>query len=189
MTEMSAEPTRRAGDRPSPSGTATPLLRGVPLGEPLTGHAGMVWWGAWGRVDGRPVLASGGDDGTVRWWDPAGRRVALGKPSTGHAGMVLWGAWGQVDGRPVLATGGKDGTVRLWDAASQVALEGTTRYAQALLTGHAGTVSWGKWGLLNGRPVLATGGEDGTVRLWEVGPPLRGVPSGEPLTGHAGMVW
>jgi hypothetical protein len=65
-------------------------------------------------VEGRPVLATGGnDDGTVRLWDPV-EGVALGEPLTGHTGRVLWGAWGVVDGQPVLATGGDD-AVRLWE--------------------------------------------------------------------------
>ena len=59
------------------------------------------------------MLATGGDDGTVRLWDPAEQRQ--GPPLTGHTGSVLWGCWGQVGGRPVLASGGDDGTVRLWD--------------------------------------------------------------------------
>ena len=35
----------------------------------LTGHTGLVVWGAWATVDGRPVLATGGGgDNTVRLW-------------------------------------------------------------------------------------------------------------------------
>ena len=80
-------------------------LRLAPFGSPLTGHTGQVLWGGWRQVDGRPVLATGGQDGTVRLWDPAAH-AALGPPLTGHTGPVFWGGWGQVDGRPVLATGG-----------------------------------------------------------------------------------
>jgi hypothetical protein len=35
---------------------------GVPFGEPLAHRAGTVWWGAWERMEDRPVLATGGVD-------------------------------------------------------------------------------------------------------------------------------
>src|SRR5215218_507002 len=57
MTEVSAESTLRPGDGPSLQRNRVPLLQGVPLGGPLTGHTGRVVWGAWGVVDGWPVLA------------------------------------------------------------------------------------------------------------------------------------
>ena len=97
------------------------MLRLAPLGESLTGHTGWVWWGAWAVVEGRPVLATGGDDGTVRLWDPS-TRAPQGEPLTGHTGPVQWGAWAVVEGRPVLATGGHDGTVRLWDPSTRAPL-------------------------------------------------------------------
>ena len=71
-------------------------------------------WGVCGQVSDRSVLATGGEDKTVRFWDSA-TGEALGGPLTGHTGVVWWGAWGQAEGRPVLATGGYDGTVRLWE--------------------------------------------------------------------------
>jgi len=167
----------------------------APLGPPLTGHAGPVLWGCWEPTAGRPVLATGGRDGTVRLWDPAAA-APLGPPLTGHAGPVPWGCWGQVAGRPVLATGGGDGTVRLWDPvaskgpllavdAGPVRMEVPFRTGPASfgppLTGHTGPVYWGCWGQVAGQPVLATGGDDGTVRLWN---PAAGMPLGPPLAGH-----
>ena len=72
---------------------------------------------AFGVVDGRTVLASGGWDGKVRLWDPAtGTRI--GKPLTGDEDVVQSVAFGVVDGRTMLASGGWDGKVRLWDPAT-----------------------------------------------------------------------
>jgi hypothetical protein len=66
MTGVSAESPLRPGDGPPQQGNGVPLLRGVALGEPITGHTNAVLWGV---VEGRPVLATGGDDdGTVRLW-------------------------------------------------------------------------------------------------------------------------
>jgi transposase len=40
----------------------------LPIGEPLTGHDRMVSAVAVGELDDRPVIVSGGPDGTVRVW-------------------------------------------------------------------------------------------------------------------------
>ena len=92
------------------------------------------------------MLATGGEDGTVRLWDPAAGARAVARPLTGH--RPGWGgvAGGRSDGRPVLATGGDDGTVRLWDPAAG-------QPVGRPLTGH--TAWWlGCWGQV-GRPAGA----------------------------------
>ena len=71
------------------------LLAGVPFGTPLTGHTGSVLSGSWGTVAGRPVLATGDGDGTVRLWDPVSGGT-IGTPLTGHIVNVWWGSWGTV---------------------------------------------------------------------------------------------
>ena len=83
-------------------------------------------------VDGRPVIVTGGDDGTVRRWD-ATTGQAIGDPLTGHTDWVRAVAVGDVDGRPVIVTGGSDGTVRRWDATTGQAIGDP-------LTGHTGWV-------------------------------------------------
>jgi WD40 repeat protein len=118
----------------------------------LEGHTGHVMALAV-LPDGR--LISGGEDGTIRLWDPAsGAETARLK---GHGG----GVFGTVhalavlpDGR--LASGGDDGTIRLWDLARGVEI--------ARLADRGGSVH-GLAVLLDGR--LASSGHDGTIRLWD----------------------
>ena len=58
-----------------------------------------------GERHGRPVIVSGGDDGTVRVWDLDSGEPVLG-PLTGHDGGVQAVAVGQRHGRPVIVSGG-----------------------------------------------------------------------------------
>ena len=69
------------------------------------------------ELDGRPVVISGGSDGTVRVWDLA-TGTPVGDPFTGHSDPVNAVAAAELDGRPVVISGSSDGTVRVWDLAT-----------------------------------------------------------------------
>lgn len=179
-------------------------------------------WGAWERVEGQMVLATGGADGRVLLWDA--ETGGLYRPSGGaapaaparHSGSVTWGAWGRFDGTPVLATGGRDGAVWLWtaggpeprepvldggsasvwggwvpydshrsalgviDSAANLhfgILEGpkeptgslgpsSTAPSLRLLRRGVGAYRWGAWGLHPMQQTLITGSRDGDTRQW-----------------------
>lgn len=156
----------------------------------LRGHTDTVWGVTWSPSGTQ--LATGSTDGTAIVWDlrPRGAEHVL---ADGHTGSVHQAAWSGDERR--LATASDDGTVRIWDAATgaptgqplplgdrvwsvscspqdnRLALStndgvfrvldaaGNTRFE------HRGEVieacAWSP----DGRRI-ATGGHDGTVRVW-----------------------
>jgi WD40 repeat protein len=94
---------------------------------------GAVALVAWQGSGGVPRLASGGDDGTIRIWDPV-TGAAVGEPLTGHsAGVWALASWTDSNGDCRLASAGDDGTIRIWDPVAEAAVGEP-------LTGHPGRV-------------------------------------------------
>jgi WD40 repeat protein len=168
-------------------------VTGRQLGDPLTGHVGRALgisivpsWTPDGTPDGRILLATTGEDATVRIWDPVTGRQ-LGDPLTGHTGGV-WAVCAFLgrdadspssNGSIQLASCGEDGTIRIWNPA-------TGRQLGEPLVGHIGAVL-GICALddqqdispATGYTLLATAGEDGTIRTWN---PKTGRAVGQPFS-------
>jgi len=159
------------GDRPVLASGGGDTVR---LWDPMRGeelctltHPLLLHALAWGQLGDRPVLASGGA-GMVRLWDPErGEELrTLNHPG----GDVLALAWGHLGDRAVLASGGGD-TVRLWDPERGEELRTLTHPSAGWALIQSWLVIALAWGQLADRPVLASGGRGGPVRLWD---PERG---------------
>ena len=125
-------------------------------------------------VAGRDLLASAGNDGTVRIWDPetGEQRTVL----EGHGGAVNALCAVSVAGRDLLASAGNDGTVRIWDPE--------TGEQRTVLEGHGGAVNALCAVSVAGRDLLASAGDGGMVRIWN---PETGEQR-TVLEGHGGAV-
>ena len=140
----------------------------------LEGHTDSVNAACSFTLNGRTLLASGGDDRVVRIWDPAaGAEHAV---LQGHTGQVRAVCAFTQDDRPLLASGSDDLTVRIWDPAAGT--EHTT------LPGHTGGVIAVCAFTQDDRLLLASGSYDGTVRIWD---PAAGAEHAV-LRGHTGWV-
>ena len=146
-----------------------------------------------GKLNRRPVVVSGGDNGTVRVWDLA-HSQPIGEPLRGHQGEVSAVAVAELDGRPVIISGSWDTTVRVWDLASgrsvgepQHAQQDTARLDPATdrQIGRLYSPQVRAAARLNGRPVTISGGEGDMVRIWDY---HSGEPVGEPLYTDQGQI-
>jgi hypothetical protein len=131
----------------------------------LNNNVGPVWSVAFTPDVG---IAAALDDGTLKVWDPEGRRVRATR--TAHKGPV-WSVAFAPDGDRY-ATGSDDGTAKVWDSAGKV---------RATL---AHTVSVRAVAFAPDGSRVVTGARDGSLRLF------RADGSGEPtvVKGHEGTV-
>ncbi|MFG6198185.1 hypothetical protein [Nonomuraea sp. JJY05] len=171
--------SRQRVDEPTSGswGVAAAQIGHITMHVRLAGHTGLVSQ-VCGLVlpDGRAALASAGDDGTIRLWNPE-KVSPIGAPLTGHTGTIEdLCVVSSPDGRVMLASAGADGTVWTWDPA-------TGRRIGGPFTGHTGPV-WGVCALPTPEvTLLASASADATLRVWD---PATGRQIGNPMTGHTG---
>jgi WD40 repeat protein len=126
------------------------------------------------------LLASAGPDSLVRLWNLDGS--PHGGPLRGHEGQVQAVAF--APGGKLLASGDEKGMIRLWTTDGVPKGDAWSALAGKPLEG-----SFTRNGVLSlafspKGDLLASAGDDGLVRLWD----LDGKPRGEPLKGHTERV-
>ena len=87
----------------------------------LAAHTGRVCaLAATSAPNGRRVLASGGEDGTIRLWNIERNEPVVGE-LVGHSGPIgALAPTARSEGRQLVASGGDDGTVRIWDTSRHI---------------------------------------------------------------------
>ncbi|WP_262562500.1 AAA-like domain-containing protein [Acaryochloris sp. CCMEE 5410] len=119
-------------------------------------HQGKVMSMSWSS-DGQ-ILATGGEDGSVKLWTRVGEPIKLIEAHEGKVLSISWSSDGQI-----LATGGEDGSVKLW-TRSGIAIRTIKAFQH-----HVVCMDWS-----NDNQILATCGSDGmsvdafdtAIKLW-----------------------
>ena len=147
----------------------------------LSGHRRRVFSIAYSASGS--VLASAGEDGTVRLWQKNKAEPAM---IIEHPGRVFCLAYSTGVGPERLATGCEDGTLRVFDEQGK---------RVEAFHGHRGQINALSW---NRRSAdhwnLASAGADGTVRLWRLSKPSeRSQPSvhsqSSVFAASGGKIW
>ena len=151
------------------------LATGTPVGGPFTGHDGEVsrWRRpSWTAARWSSPAAATGRCGCGTW--PPGPRSAARSPATaGRCSRWRRPSWTAARWSSPAATTGRCGC-GTWPPATPVG---------GPFTGHGGEVLAVAAAELDGRPVVISGSDDRTVRVWDL---ATGAPVGDPFTGHGG---
>ena len=173
------------------------ISTGEALNQPIIAHSKIIWAVSYMRTpQGQDIAISASQDGTTRLWDlntsqPIGQ---LAQPP----GLTFALACTRLaDGRAVVITGGSDPVMRIWDLEtgrelSQIRThrKGPRKGRGSILDITAITSTF----LPDGRQVVLTGHETGTIRVWDlatgqrVGRPMVSRDPGNPSNAEISAI-
>jgi hypothetical protein len=122
-------------------------------------HRGAIWTLRW-SADGK-TLWSSGHDGEVKAWD----RASDSARTFAHLPDLALGMDVSADGA-WLAAASTDGVIRVWPTAGERGTAMSTLPADVADSGHRGSI--GALAFAPGSGMLYSGGNDGSVRAWDV---------------------
>ncbi|KIJ08040.1 hypothetical protein PAXINDRAFT_173117 [Paxillus involutus ATCC 200175] len=154
-TTFSHDGSRIAADAGGQSVCVWDPISGEVIFDSLKGHSDDIRWTAF-TPDGRQLLTASQDQTICRWDMQSG--IRLGVPLTGHSSWIYDGVLSH-DGE-TLATASSDCTVRFWNLRtgnqkSRFLQHASSVYRMALSRDHSS-------------PLLATGGLDNKVFIWDI---------------------
>jgi WD40 repeat protein len=153
------------------------LVTRVSMGKPIKVGSGVQSL-ALTTVGGRPVAVSGSDDGRVRVWDLTTRaEIGPALPHL-HTAKIWRVATTVADGTVYAVSSGDDGYTWVWDITRHASLD-RLPYVPATPKDTSKVFGLAAMTLTDSTPVAITGGDDRTVRLWNL---TSNEQSGPPMT-------